>query len=857
MRKIRPYYQQKKYLYGKNHILLAELGKESITDTLLKEIENNLSCCVWRVVEESKTESETQKVYDIEMEMSTISQMSLIIIYISKDFFEVDNYILEEICPIIKSNKIPMIPLVEESTEEFLEKYEKIFASTQYVSVGKEFPVEVIKDKIKKKIHETLISAEKYDVIANNLPEKFFLSYRKKERRAALKIMNKIHSHNDLRNIPIWYDDLLTIGEDYNDEIDEKIVECSVFILMITDSVLEEGNYVREIEVPRAISLNKCIVPISMSKDINEEDIKKIFPDIPEILSIDDTKFSDKLLGRIKHTLNNISNRTCEQMYYLGLAYMYGVETERDYKVAFDILKSVAEKGYNASYDRIVYCLLNACGTEKDIDAAVMWQSKIVDLNKRKYMDAKEAGINSKKETKVSEETVSNFVEFLKQISVYYHSLERLKALYFESDDKANEIETVKVMAEVATEWTKSYRPAVKEKVKCYSWLVENCEDKEYYFKYLENTIEDIEFHDGEDKTPNIGSVFLELGKRYEDKGEYEDALTYYEKVLKIELPRFEEYKHAEQNYFVEITIAEIGASIINAYMRKCSLYFKNNRPKEAMGFVRSAADISKEVIEFNASEKYVLLAIRAYYLWYFIAEKTSSINDMSHCTKNIISLAEKIDYKLEGCSHYLVESCVHQGMISFENMDYASMEECIKIIDTVLAENPDLFSDPYCDEVLTKTAILYENIGDKYKDDLEKAVCYYEKSFDIWNRMNDGGISCVWDILLTSEKLYAGYMKIGKWNDAKDIVCKMLQIESEVHDKEIYLNKLIMIANAKKNLVWISIKLEEEDQVEGWINEALETYHFIYETFEEKEIKAFAKQNINVLEDIIKDLDD
>ena len=64
-----------------------------------------------------------------------------------------------------------------------------------------------------------LLGEERLDAFA----AKIFLSYRKKDRALARELMRTIHQDPLLRDVAIWYDEFLTLGEDFNAEIGSTI----------------------------------------------------------------------------------------------------------------------------------------------------------------------------------------------------------------------------------------------------------------------------------------------------------------------------------------------------------------------------------------------------------------------------------------------------------------------------------------------------------------------------------------------------------------------------------------------------------------------------------------------------------
>ena len=89
-----------------------------------------------------------------------------------------------------------------------------------------------------------------------------FLSYRKKDREYALKIMKAVHADERLRDVAIWFDEFLVPGEEYNLAIKNELENSDIVMLLVTPSVLEDGNYVMVHEYPDSVNNGKKIIPV-------------------------------------------------------------------------------------------------------------------------------------------------------------------------------------------------------------------------------------------------------------------------------------------------------------------------------------------------------------------------------------------------------------------------------------------------------------------------------------------------------------------------------------------------------------------------------------------------------------------
>ena len=94
-----------------------------------------------------------------------------------------------------------------------------------------------------------------------------FISYAHKSRKDVFASIRRIYE----QGWRIWYDEGLTIGEDYYGALRKHMEECTVFLLYVTKASLE-STFVREHEIPFAQELGKpivvCFLDESLSLDL-------------------------------------------------------------------------------------------------------------------------------------------------------------------------------------------------------------------------------------------------------------------------------------------------------------------------------------------------------------------------------------------------------------------------------------------------------------------------------------------------------------------------------------------------------------------------------------------------------------
>lgn len=93
-----------------------------------------------------------------------------------------------------------------------------------------------------------------------------FISYSHKDRDAVLKIIKKLYESG----WKIWYDEGLTIGDRYDETLEEHVRNCAAFLLFVTENSLD-SLYIKKNEIPWAIEFEKPIIKCILDEKIDYE----------------------------------------------------------------------------------------------------------------------------------------------------------------------------------------------------------------------------------------------------------------------------------------------------------------------------------------------------------------------------------------------------------------------------------------------------------------------------------------------------------------------------------------------------------------------------------------------------------
>lgn len=183
--------------------------------------------------------------------------------------------------PFAASRHIPVLPImIEAGIEDF---YKERFGELQFLYPSGGDSTEIsYSTKLDKYLDSVLISDELAQRVRKAFDAYIFLSYRKKDRKYANDLMRLIHSEPELRDIAIWFDEFLTPGESFQQNIEKMLDKSELFALLVTPNLLEKPNYVMTDEYPMAMEKGKTILPAEMvATDRNE--LRSDYINIPSL----------------------------------------------------------------------------------------------------------------------------------------------------------------------------------------------------------------------------------------------------------------------------------------------------------------------------------------------------------------------------------------------------------------------------------------------------------------------------------------------------------------------------------------------------------------------------------------------
>ena len=328
--------------------------------------------------------------YDGEGEMpdekaqeATLSQMRLMVLPITANLLTEPSRAMDFEVTIARKHKVPILPLMQESGLEAL--FAQRFGKIQYLDKNMQDDTAIgYQEKLKKYLESILISDTLTQKVRDAFVAYIFLSYRKKDRQLAQKLMKLIHQNDFCRDIAIWYDEFLIPGEDFTDAIKAAIQKSRVFALTVTPNLLETGNYVLKQEYPYAKKLEKPVFAVELHPTDRRE-LKDLY-DILEPLDADNGfALSAYLMEKLGKLVAEKEKKEPEHTYLIGLAYLGGIDVERSPEKAKALIAQAAEAGLYEAIEKLARMYLDGDSVNQNTEEAIRLLEKLAQIDKERY----------------------------------------------------------------------------------------------------------------------------------------------------------------------------------------------------------------------------------------------------------------------------------------------------------------------------------------------------------------------------------------------------------------------------------------------------------------------------------------
>lgn len=335
-----------------------------------------------------------------EQDLALLAGMQLFVIPVTRRFLTESNRAREVEFPYAteRDDPIPVLPLMQEPGLEalFNEKCGTLQTIGRDSVVDREKAlagkVQSYEEKLAAYLDSVLVGDELIAQIRSAFDAYIFLSYRKIDRDDAQKLMRLIHGNDFCRDIAIWYDEFLVPGQDFGEAIRDAMEKSSLFVLTVTPNLFSPdpdggSNFVMGQEYPWARETGKPIFPVMM-QPTDRDALRNRFERLPDCADPRDAEqFRAYLLDTVRRLAIKKNDRNPQHNFFIGLAYLNGIDMEKDVDRALEIITGAAEAGLPEAYEQLVKMYRTGNGVRRDYRKAIEWQKKLVLLYDRRVRE--------------------------------------------------------------------------------------------------------------------------------------------------------------------------------------------------------------------------------------------------------------------------------------------------------------------------------------------------------------------------------------------------------------------------------------------------------------------------------------
>ena len=279
-------------------------------------------------------------------------------------------------------HNIPVLPLIE--TPGLAEFFSTRFGNLQCIDKSAcNITTFSYEEKIVRFLSSFLVNKEIIRQIQATFYARIFLSYRKKDREFANQLMRIIHDIPFCRDVAIWFDEYLVPGEDFNEAIEQAMKRSRLFALCVTENLVNEQNYISKTEYPKARELAMPVLPV-LSRPMSNDHLvtlKEMYESIPDCLDgRSDEELTEALQSILAELAESPLNDDPVHLFFVGLAYLNGIEVEVNHARAADLIEASADRDYEPAVKKLANMYRFGEGVKRDPEKAAELLKKDVRL---------------------------------------------------------------------------------------------------------------------------------------------------------------------------------------------------------------------------------------------------------------------------------------------------------------------------------------------------------------------------------------------------------------------------------------------------------------------------------------------
>lgn len=365
------------------------------------------SCAIW--YDSSIASPAAQEGVEVTLEQA-LDEMQLVVIAVTSGFLHSESEARDRVLPYALEKNIPVLPIAMENglMNEFNRNCAEIQVVERYVT---DPTATAYEDVLKTFLDSVIIGEELAERVRNAFDAYVFLSYRKKDRRYAQRLMKLIHDNEQYRDIAIWYDEYLVPGEGFNEAILKAFEKSSLFAMVVTPNLEDQDNYVMRVEYPLArrrkaedsekqndkfeiVSVEMYETPDKGEKPwrIDVSNLKNKQFEFEEIPGLVDEHRLPEMNRSFIDALNKAAKKENDgsslHRFLIGLAYLSGIDVEINHERALNLIESAAEDHDDPCMEataKLADMYMNGEGVNRNLNQALVWQSRLASQYKTAY----------------------------------------------------------------------------------------------------------------------------------------------------------------------------------------------------------------------------------------------------------------------------------------------------------------------------------------------------------------------------------------------------------------------------------------------------------------------------------------
>lgn len=316
---------------GKPWVCLCAMPEESpaLLPGISKDIFQFCNCAIWY---DDGVDTDPRELAD------AVALSGMAVLPVTAGLLDPECALRRVMLPLLQTHRVSILPVLDDPN--LLDAFNAQFRNMQILDRHSDDRTAIpYAEKLERFLDAMLIRDDLAERVRQAFRGQIFLSYRKKDRSLALTLMKQLHRDPRFRDIAVWYDEFLTPGEDFNENIAQAIRSSDLFLLALTCSMVGEPNYVIETEYPCARDSGKAILPVEL-EPVDPSLVQQNFPGLPASVSISEAP------ERLTQLMGTPPQKTPEQDYLLGLAYLHGLHLERSPALGLALLEQSVQRGH-------------------------------------------------------------------------------------------------------------------------------------------------------------------------------------------------------------------------------------------------------------------------------------------------------------------------------------------------------------------------------------------------------------------------------------------------------------------------------------------------------------------------------